>query len=135
MAIKRWLLFHTKTSVFVIVFVAYQEHPQQQHQQDMHGCLCVTGTCGSTTAVGSAASGGTGSGVVGVLGLPGGVNLCLAVHGGDPPCDPTGSPLSIGASTLICKINKILINFFFQHEKTGVLSHKCDNDHSYRAWK
>jgi len=54
-------------------------------------------------AFGSATSGGTGSGSVGVLGFPGGVNLCLAVHGGDPPCDPTGSPLSIGTSTLICE--------------------------------
>jgi len=60
-------------------------------------------------AFGSATSGGTGSGSVGVLGFPGGVNLCLAVHGGDPPCDPTGSPLSIGTSTLIYrKKNTIL---------------------------
>jgi len=58
---------------------------------------------------GSATSGGTGSGSVGVLGFPGGVNLCLAVHGGDPPCDPTGSPLSIGTSTLIYKKINIML--------------------------
>lgn len=86
----------------------YQEHPQQQHQHDMHGCLCAAGgTCVSMAAFGSATSGGVaGAGSdasVGVPGLPGGVNRCLAVHGGDPPCDPpTGSPLSIGTSTLIC---------------------------------
>lgn len=60
-------------------------------------------------AFGSATSGGTGSGSVGVLGFPGGVNLCLAVHGGDPPCDPTGSPLSIGTSTLIYKKKNYLV--------------------------
>lgn len=87
----------------------YQEHPQQQHQHDMHGCLCAAGgTCVSMAAPGSATSGGVagaGSGTsVGVPGLPGGVNRCLAVHGDDPPCDPpTGSPLSIGTSTLICE--------------------------------
>lgn len=81
--------------------ILLQEHPQQQHQQDMHGCLWAVVTCVSMAAFGSATSGGTGSGSVGVLGFPGGVNLCLAVHGGDPPCDPTGSPLSIGTSTLI----------------------------------
>lgn len=86
-----------------MLLYSYQEHPQQQHQQDMHGCLWAVGIGVSMTAFVSATSGGTGSGSIGVLGFPGGVNLCLAVNGGDPLCDPTGSPLSSGTSTLICK--------------------------------
>jgi hypothetical protein len=85
------------------------------------------------TAFGSPTSGGTGSGSIGVLGFPGGVNLCLAVHGGDPPCDPTGSPLSIGTSTLIYKAkNVIFYNFKTMYSvKTTYRSAWIRHDYKY----